>query len=152
MFLLKHNIPNLLYWQSILLGGLSDLIHWHLEFLVRASQKCLLAFEVKPLSFLWFFNSLLQVQDVIEHFVVHIGMLKGLLEVTFTLCAIMRLLNRYMLLFENALILPPCLLIADKFPNVPLFSLSSLHMVFINGRVMLHISVNMLCYQQPKCQ
>jgi hypothetical protein len=36
---------------------------------------------------------------VIEHFVVLIGVLKGLREVTFTLFAVMRLLNQYVLLF-----------------------------------------------------
>lgn len=36
----------------------------------------------------------LQVWDVIEHFVVHIGMLKWLLEVTPNLCAVMKLLNQ----------------------------------------------------------
>lgn len=40
-----------------------------------------------------FQNLNLQVWDVIEHFVVHIGMLKWLLEVTPNLCAVMKLSN-----------------------------------------------------------
>jgi hypothetical protein len=43
---------------------------------------------------------------VIEHFAVLIGMLKGLREVTFTLFAVMRLSNQYVLLFCSVALSP----------------------------------------------
>lgn len=72
---------------------------------------------------------------MIEHFAVLIGMLKGIREVTFTLFAVMRLLNQYVLLFAQ-LLYPPIIdsyLVASTFPDIngiEVFHMGTIQLVF----------------------